>query len=100
WRALAEHQRRVTALSAGDSGAVAKLADTTAGETLGAPGQAYVLPGIAFPAPVFAAAITPRTKGDLAKLGPALAQLTAEDPTLRTSKDAITGESILSGMGE
>jgi elongation factor G len=63
-------------------------------------GQPFLLPGISFPAPVFQAAIVPRTKGDLDKLGPALTQLVSEDPTLRTSKDAVTGETILSGMGE
>jgi elongation factor G len=95
-----KEQQPVTEVVAGDIGAVAKLADTAAGDTLAAVGQPFLLPGISFPAPVFQAAIVPRTKGDLDKLGPALTQLVSEDPTLRTSKDAVTGETILSGMGE
>jgi len=95
-----KEQQPVSELVAGDMGAVAKLTDTAAGDTLTAVGQPFVLPRIDFPAPVFAAAITPRTKSDLDKLGPALAQLVAEDPTLQASKDVITGETILSGMGE
>ncbi|HUS15310.1 MAG TPA: elongation factor G [Chloroflexia bacterium] len=95
-----KEQQPVPEVVAGDIGAVAKLTDTAAGDTLAAVGQPFVLDGIAFPKPVFAASIVPRTKGDLDKLGPALAQLTAEDPTLQTSKDPLSGETILSGMGE
>jgi elongation factor G len=95
-----KEQHPIVEVVAGDIGAVAKLAETTVGDTLAAPGQPYVLPGIDFPSPVFQAAIHPRTKTDLDKLGPALTQLAAEDPTLHTSKDPYTGETILSGMGE
>ena len=95
-----KEQQPVPEVSAGDIGVVAKLTETSAGDTLTGVGQPAVLPGIAFPAPVFSAAIVPRTKTDMDKLGPALAQLVAEDPTLHTSKDPLTGETILSGMGE
>jgi elongation factor G len=95
-----KEQQPVSEVVAGDMGAVAKLADTAAGDTLAAPGQPCLLRPIAFPTPVFSAAVTPHTKADLDKLGPALAQLVAEDPTLRTSKDPVSGETILSGMGE
>ncbi len=95
-----KEQHPISEVPAGDMGAVVKLTDTGAGDTLAALGQPYTLSGIAFPAPVFQAAITPHTKGDLDKLGPALAQLVAEDPTLHSSKDAYTGETILAGMGE
>jgi elongation factor G len=85
---------------AGDMGAVVKLADTHTGDTLCAPGQPWTLPGIEFPAPVFSAAVTPKSKADLDKLGTALNTLLVEDPTLQVSRDPATGEQILSGMGE
>ncbi len=93
-------QQPIDEISAGDIGIVAKLSETETGDSLAAPGQPCLVSSIAFPAPVFSAAITPRTKTDMDKLGPALAQLTSEDPTLHTSKDPLTGETILSGMGE
>jgi elongation factor G len=58
------------------------------------------LPSISFPHPVFSAAITPKTKADLDKLGTALARLTEEDPTFRVEREATTAETVLSGMGE
>jgi elongation factor G len=95
-----KEQVAVQEVVAGDFGAVVKLADTHTGDTLAAPGQPWTLPGIQFPAPVFSAAVTPRSKADLDKLGTALSTLIAEDPTLQVSKDPASGETILSGMGE
>src|SRR4029079_7667293 len=69
-------------------------------DTLAASGQPWTLPGINFPAPVFSAAVSPRSKADLDKLSTALATLLAQDPTLQVSKDRASGETILSGMGE
>jgi elongation factor G len=87
-------------LVAGDIGAVVKLADTHTGDTLCAPGQPVTLAPVEFPEPVFSAAITPKTKADLDKMGTALAHIVEEDPTIRTSKDPVTGQSVISAMGE
>ncbi len=85
---------------AGDIGAVAKLQHTETGDTLCDKDHPLTLPAISFPHPIFSAAITPKTKADLDKLGSALARLTEEDPTLRVDRDASTRETVLSGMGE
>jgi elongation factor G len=95
-----KEQIPVEKIKAGGLGAVAKLAATVTGDTLCDKGRPLVLPGIVFPHPVYSAAINPKTKTDLDKMGPALARLVEEDPTLEVHRDPDTGESILSGMGE
>ncbi|HID87268.1 MAG TPA: elongation factor G [Anaerolineae bacterium] len=95
-----KEQTPVKRIGAGDIGAVAKLTETRTGDTLCDRDHPLSLPGIEFPAPVFSAAITPKTKADLDKMGSALARLVEEDPTLRVEREPDTGETILSGMGE
>lgn len=95
-----KEQSPVTKVGPGDIGAVAKLAHTTTGDTLGDKGTPLVLPGITFPEPFYSVAITPKTKADLDKLSNGLARLTEEDPSLRVTRDASTRETILSGMGD
>lgn len=85
---------------AGDIGAVVKLAETRTGDTLCAPGQPLVVQPIAFPEPVFSAAIAPKTKADLDKMGTALGNIADEDPTIHMSKDPVTGQTVISAMGE
>lgn len=90
----------VTALSAGDICTVAKLSGTLTGDTLTADKMGTGLPGIDFPSPNMALAISPKTKTDVDKLGTALHRMTEEDPTLRVLRDQATGETLLWGMGD
>ena len=46
------------------------------------------------------AALSPRTKTDLDKMGGAIQRLVEEDPTLRVRREVETGETIMEGMGE
>jgi elongation factor G len=87
-------------LAAGDIGMVVKLAHTQTGDSLSAPGEPLVLEPIAFPEPVFSASIAPRTKADMDKMGTSLHNIVEEDPTLRMGKDPVTGQTIISAMGE
>ena len=87
-------------LVAGDIGAVAKLADTTTGDTLCAKEDPVVLPAPAMPDPLLPIAIAPRSRGDEEKLSSGLARLEAEDLTLRLERNADTRQTILWGMGE
>ncbi len=87
-------------VTAGDIGAVAKLAETLTGDTLCSREQPLLLPPIKFPPPVFSAAIEPKTKADLDRLGPALARMQEEDPTIHVHRDPDTGQTIVSGLGE
>jgi len=93
-------QEPTVQLVAGDIGGVAKLQETHTGDTLCTRDKPVVLAPITFPKPAFSAAVEPKTKADLDKLGTSLARLVEEDPTLRVHKDPDTGEMLLSGMGE
>jgi len=93
-------QEPVSQLRAGDIGAVAKLSLTSTGDTLSIRDNPVKIAPILFPGPAFSEAVHPKTKADLDKLGSALSRLSEEDPTLEVRRDADTGETILSGLGE
>jgi len=93
-------QEPVVQLGAGDIGAVAKLTETVTGDTLCNKDRPIVLPSIVFPEPAFTAAVHPKTKADLDKMGTALKRLTEEDPTIVVRREPDTGETLISGMGE
>lgn len=95
-----KNQEHVGQIAQGDIGAVAKLHETVTGDTLTTKEAPVQLDPIPFPAPAYAATVTPKTKADLDKLGQALHRLLDEDPTLRVDRDPATGETILSGVGE
>ncbi|MHB1132639.1 MAG: elongation factor G [Chloroflexota bacterium] len=96
----AKSQEPTESLIAGEIGAVAKLQETTTGDTLCQRDRVLRLQPSTFPQPSFAVAISPKTKADLDKLGSALQRLVEEDPTIQVRKDADTNEMVLSGMGE
>ena len=87
-------------MTVGDLGVVTKLSNTTTFDTLRAPGSDLLIAPPEMPAPIFAAAVEPRSKADVDKLGPSLTRLVEEDPTLRIERDRDSGETILSGLGE
>ncbi|MDI3339095.1 MAG: elongation factor G [Sphaerobacter sp.] len=95
-----KEQLNVAEAGPGDIAAVAKLQVTATGDTLSDAQHRLTLPGIEFPHPSFAAAVTPKTKSDLDKMGTAIQRLLEEDPTLQVSRDSRTGETILAGLGE
>ena len=87
-------------LVAGDIGALAKLAETSTGDTLSNKERPLLLSPASFPAPAFSAAVHPKTKADLDKMGSSLTRILEEDPTLQVHREPDTGETILSGLGE
>jgi elongation factor G len=87
-------------LVCGDIGAVAKLAHTRTGDTLGDKTNPLVLPAFVYPQPLYAVALRPASQADGAKLGPALQKLVDEDPTLASHYEDATRELILAGMGD
>ena len=93
-------QEPVSQVGAGNIGAVAKLSLTGTGDTLCSRDDPVKIIPISFPKPAFSAAVFPKTKADLDKLGAALSRLTEEEPTLQVHRDSDTGETILSGLGE
>ena len=95
-----KEQIAVPEVGAGDIGAVAKLAETSTGDSLCDASRKVVLAGIQFPVPLFTAAVSPRSKSDLDKMGSSLQRLVEEDPTLKLGRDPQTGETLVSGLGE
>jgi len=93
-------QEPVPQLRAGDIGGVAKLGLTSTGDTLCHRDRPLRIAPLLFPKPIFSKAVHPKAKADVDKLGTALSRLVEEDPTLETRKEADTGETILSGLGE
>ncbi|MDD5287913.1 MAG: elongation factor G [Dehalococcoidales bacterium] len=95
-----KNQEPAQEIAAGDIGAVAKLAVTATGDTLGAKDKPVKLVPVTFPEPRYSEAVYPKTKLDLDKLGTSLAKIVEEDPTLKMHRDTTTSETILSGLGE
>jgi elongation factor G len=95
-----KNQENATAVPAGDIAAVAKLVLTTTGDTLSGRDHPLILSEIAFPAPVFAAAVEAKTRTDLDRMGPALQRMQEEDPTIHVRREAETGQTVISGMGD
>jgi elongation factor G len=95
-----KEQEPVAEVAAGDIAAVAKLADTTTGDVLGARGASLEVAPFDAPQPVLAVAIRAKAKGDEDKLANALHRLLDEDPALRLERNAETHQTLLWGMGE
>jgi elongation factor G len=95
-----KNQEAVTEIAAGDIGAVAKLTTAATGDTLGAKDKPVKIVPVVFPEPRYSEAVYPKTKLDLDKLGPSLAKIVEEDPTLKMHRDTTTSETIISGLGE
>ncbi len=95
-----KQQIAVPEVGPGEIAGVAKLADTTTGDTLSDKDKPIVFPRIAFPKPVLSMAAKAKSKGDEDKIGQGLSRLQEEDPTLGYTKEAATGELVVSGMGE
>jgi elongation factor G len=84
----------------GEIVAVAKLKDTTTGDTLCDEKSPILFPAPERPLPVISFAIRPKTRGDEEKASQALARLVEEDHALETHRDPQTHEIILSGTGQ
>jgi elongation factor G len=93
-------RKEAARLVAGDLGAVVKLKDTHTNNTLCSKGLAIVFPPILFPAPVYHAAIVPKSKGDEDKIASGLHSVHQEDPTFMFHVDGELHQTIVSGQGE
>jgi elongation factor G len=94
-------QESASEIPAGDIGAVAKLSNTHAGDTLASSKDVTTaLEPVNFPDPCFTVAVFPRSQADLDKMSNALTRIVEEDRTLRVARDPETAEALMSGMGE
>jgi elongation factor G len=90
----------VSELHAGDLGAVAKLKETTTGETLGDKNAPVFYAVARIPEPSITFAIEPKTRADEDRIGVAIHKILEEDLALRFSRDPQTKEFLLSGAGQ
>lgn len=93
-------RQEVSALHAGEIGAVVGLKNTTTGDTMSDVGTPVVLERLEFPEPVLEEAVEPKTKADQEKMANALQKLAEEDPTFRVHTNQETGQTIIGGVGE
>jgi elongation factor G len=95
-----KEQISVKVVHAGDIASVAKLGDTSTGDTLCEKNHAVKLPVPKYPAALYRVAVAPKTQADAAKISPSLTRLCEEDMTLSWYMESATGQTILQGMGD
>ncbi|PWF54941.1 elongation factor G [Massilia glaciei] len=96
----ADRRTAVGQASAGSIVAMAGLKEALTGHTLSTKAVPYVLETIHAGDPVVALALEPAHGTDRGKMLAALERFRREDPSLRLESDALSGETVLWGMGE
>lgn len=94
-----KEQMEVSEIKAGDIGAVAKLSNSTTGDTLCDKTRPVKLSGISFPESYACRAMFPKNKGDEDKISSALHRLIEEDPTIKVEMDTENHQELLYGVG-
>jgi elongation factor G len=84
----------------GEIVAIAKLKETTTGDTLCDPANAVNYPFVDLPRPVLTYALKPKSRGDEEKITQSLSRLQEEDPTIDVRRDQQTKQLLLSGNGQ
>jgi elongation factor G len=93
-------QNPLDIIEAGDIGAAVGFKEIKTGQTLCDEANPIVLETMKFPDPVISIAVEPQTQADIDKMESALQKLAEEDPTFRVKTDEVSGQTIISGMGE
>lgn len=95
------HSREpVTKMVAGDIGALVKLKDTHANQTLRKKGDNHTIKQVVFPEPRYTSAIRTVKQGEEDKLAQGLHALSSEDPSLVFTHDPHLNQLLLGGQGE
>ena len=90
----------VKILHTGDIGTVAKLGETSTGNTLCDKAHPVNLPVPSYPNALYRVAVLPKTQADSTKISPTLTRLCEEDMTLSWRMEPATSQTILQGMGD
>lgn len=90
----------VKVIHAGDIGTVAKLSETSTGNTLCDRSFPLTLPVPEYPHALYQVAVFPKTQADSTKISPTLTRLCEEDMTLTWHNEPATLQTILQGMGD
>ncbi len=89
-----------TEITAGDIGAVSKLAAAKTGDTLCASNCVVKLEAIAFPKATYSLAMSPKVKGGEEKIASGLNKMAEEDLTFKTNNNAETHQFVVTGYGD
>jgi elongation factor G len=95
-----KNQKPAESLIPGDIAGVAKLKETTTGDTLCNEKSPIIFEKVPVPPPIMSYAMEPKTRGDEDKIASSIHRLTEEDPTIVFTRNVETKEMILSGMGQ
>ncbi|MCP4681021.1 MAG: elongation factor G [Desulfobacterales bacterium] len=93
-------QQSIETAGPGDIVAIAKLKETSTGDTLCQSDSPIIYTPIEPLPPVISYAVEAKVKGSEDKVFSSFAKLLEEDPTLRLERDQSTSETILSGTGQ
>lgn len=99
-RIKGKEQQAIPEAKPGEIVAVAKLKETTTGDTLCNEKEHIVYTSTELMPTIVDFAVEPKSKGDEEKIFSSLARLQEEDLTLRIHRNDQTKEMIISGMGE
>ena len=93
-------QEDTNCITAGDIGAVTKLANANTGDTFCAPARLVTLKGVDYPNAMLSKAILPVKKGEEEKIANGLARLAEEDPSIKFGINTETKQQVVSGQGD
>lgn len=93
-------QTQIELISAGDICAIVGPKDIVTGDTICDFNKQIVLETMQFPEPVISVAVEPELQAEIEKLNIALRKLSEEDPTFTVRQDEVSGQTLISGMGE
>ncbi len=99
-RLKGKSQDTIESAGPGEIVAVAKLKETTTGDSLCEEKEPVIIPTVELPPAIYSLAIEPKSKGDEDKIFSSLTRIMEEDLTLKLERNDATREMILSGMGE
>lgn len=97
---MGKTQIPMQAINAGDIGVISKLQYTSTGDTISDKNAPVQFAPIKFPLPMYTRAIYAKKKGDEDKINTALNKLMDEDPTIIVTRNSVTKEMLISGMGD
>ena len=95
-----KNQEAVSAVIAGDIGAVSKLSTVVTGDTISTRENPVTLEGLSFPRPMYQRSVYPKTKADVDKMTSSLARIVEEDPSLLVIRDPETQQTLIGGLGD
>ena len=95
-----KNQKPVDSLVPGDIAAVAKLKETSTGDTVCNEKAPIIFEKVIPPPPIMSFAVAPKSRGDEDKIVSSINRIIEEDPTLTFRREEQTKEMILSGMGQ